>query len=111
MMPLAIPQMAVAPREQSAVRGNDSVPGGNHTAFRQMAASKNKNFEASAKTDATIEGRTTTGQKKRAGSGETTKSHVDIVATMLPPADTYAMTCATLHVLSFSTKSVTKSSV
>jgi hypothetical protein len=59
----------------SAGRGSESSPGGYHKFFWQIAVSKNRNLDPSAKNEAMRDGRTSPGQKRDAGSGDTTKSH------------------------------------
>ncbi len=72
---LAIAIFPEAPREQlSAGRGSESSPGGYHKLFRQIAVSKKRNLDPSARNEAIREGRTTPGQNGDAGSGDTTNS-------------------------------------
>ena len=100
------------PSEHSLlVRGNESAPLGNQTVFLQIAVSKNKNFDPSARKDAISDGSSRPGQKRKAGRGLTTNNHAVTVATMLLIPDMYAIVSATFHVRSSSIKSSLKVSL
>jgi hypothetical protein len=84
--------------------GSELTPDGNQTLERHKPMSNKRNFDPSAIKAIMTTGNNNPGQKKPAGSGENTKSHVKKAERVLARPDTKAMMRATFHVRSISIK-------